>query len=64
MTVVFLGSVMCVRLSRHIHVDLLFRYLPAPAGRILATLVDVVRIGVFAYLAWLVWRYSRSSLTR
>jgi TRAP-type C4-dicarboxylate transport system permease small subunit len=57
-TVVFLGSVMCVRLSRHIHVDLLFRYLPAPAGRILATLVDVVRIGVFAYLAWLVWRYS------
>ena len=26
--VVFIGSAMCVRLSRHIQVDLLFRYLP------------------------------------
>lgn len=56
--VVFLGSSMCVRLTRHIHVDFLYRYLPGLPGRALSTLVDVVRIGIFSYLAWLVWRYS------
>lgn len=56
--VVFLGSAMCVRLSRHIHVDFLYRYLPRPAARLLATAVDIVRIVVFGYIAWLVWRYS------
>ena len=56
--VVFLGSSMCVRASRHIHVDFLYRYLPKTGGRILATLVDGVRIAVFSYLALLVWRYS------
>ena len=30
--VVFIGSAMCVRLSRHIQVDLIFRYLPHAAG--------------------------------
>jgi TRAP-type C4-dicarboxylate transport system permease small subunit len=56
--VVFLGSVMCVRLTRHIHVDFLYRYLPAGPARVLATSVDVVRIVLFSYLALLVWRYS------
>lgn len=56
--VVFLGSSMCVRLSRHIHVDFIYRYLPGLPGRVLATCVDVVRIVVFSYLALLVWRYS------
>ncbi len=27
--VVFMGSVMCVRMSRHIQVDVLYHYLPA-----------------------------------
>ncbi len=31
MVVVFAGSVMCVRTSRHIHVDVLYRYVP-PGG--------------------------------
>jgi TRAP-type C4-dicarboxylate transport system permease small subunit len=56
--VVFVGSAMCVRLSRHIQVDLMYRYLPARAGRIMATLVDLARIGVLLYLAALVWRYA------
>ena len=56
--VVFLGSAMCVRLSRHIHVDFLYRYLSPRAGRALATFVDVLRIALFAYLALLVWRYA------
>lgn len=56
--VVFLGSVMCVRMTRHIHVDFLYRYLPPPAARIAATFVDAARVLLFAYLAVLVWRYS------
>lgn len=56
--VVFLGSSMCVRLSRHIHVDFLYRYLPPTVSRALSTLVDVTRVIIFSYLALLVWRYS------
>jgi TRAP-type C4-dicarboxylate transport system permease small subunit len=56
--VVFLGSAMCVRLNRHIHVDFLYRYLSPGAGRALSTLVDLVRTAFFAYLALLVWRYA------
>ena len=41
--VVFLGSVMCVRLTRHIHVDFLYRYLPGAAGR--APLASVAALG-------------------
>jgi TRAP-type C4-dicarboxylate transport system permease small subunit len=56
--IVFLGSAMCVRTSRHIHVDFLYRYLKGGAGRALSTFVDILRIVVFAYLSLLVWRYS------
>jgi TRAP-type C4-dicarboxylate transport system permease small subunit len=56
--VVFLGAAMCVRTSRHIHVDFLYRYVGGVPGRIFSTFVDLLRIVVFAYLAWLVWRYK------
>lgn len=56
--VVFIGSAMCVRRSRHIHVNLLYRYLPKPAGRALSTAVDVATIAFFAYVSWLVARYA------
>jgi TRAP-type C4-dicarboxylate transport system permease small subunit len=55
--VVFLGAVMCVRLSRHIQVDVLYHYVPAPVAHALSILVDVVRIGFFGYASWLFWRY-------
>jgi TRAP-type C4-dicarboxylate transport system permease small subunit len=55
--VVFVGSAMCVRLGRHIHVDLLFRYLPSGVARVLATSVDALRTAFFAYGAYLVWRF-------
>ena len=55
--VVFLGAAMCVRLGRHIHVDLLFRYLPAGVARALATCIDAIRTLFFAYAAYLVWRF-------
>jgi TRAP-type C4-dicarboxylate transport system permease small subunit len=55
--VVFLGASMCVRTSRHIHVDVLYHYLPPGAARALALIVDVVRVIFFAYASWLMWRY-------
>jgi TRAP-type C4-dicarboxylate transport system permease small subunit len=55
--VVFLGASMCVRLSRHIHVDVLYHYLPEGPGKYLSTAVDVIRVVFFAYASWLMWRY-------
>lgn len=55
--VVFLGAVMCVRVSRHIQVDVLYHYVPAKVARALAIFVDLVRIGFFIYACWLMWRY-------
>ena len=55
--IVFFGSAMCVRLGRHITVDLLYRYVPAGMRRALEVLVDLISIGFFAYMSWLYWRY-------
>jgi TRAP-type C4-dicarboxylate transport system permease small subunit len=55
--VVFLGSVMCVRMMRHIQVDIIFRFLPVRASRILNVIVDLIVIAFFAYMCWLMWRY-------
>ena len=56
--VVFIGAAMCVRRSRHIQVNILYRYLPPTAGRVLSTLVDAAVIVFFGYVAWLVARYA------
>ncbi|MBW7972117.1 TRAP transporter small permease [Bradyrhizobium sp. BR 10289] len=55
--VVFIGSSMCVRLSRHIQVDLIYRYLPRPVARGLSTIIDLIRIAFFGYAIKLVWVY-------
>lgn len=55
--VVFIGSSMCVRLSRHIQVDLLYRYLPHLVARALSTVIDLIRIVFFGYGIKLVWVY-------
>lgn len=57
--VVFVGSSMCVRLGRHIQVDLIFRYLPAGVARVLATMIDALRTAFFAYAAYLVWEFMK-----
>lgn len=54
---VFLGSVWCVRKSRHIQVDVLYRVLSPGLARLFATAVDLIRILFFAYACWLLWRY-------
>ena len=45
---VFTGIAAAVRRTRHIHVDFLYRMIPAKAGRALSTLVDIMRIVFFA----------------
>ncbi|MEO8345895.1 MAG: TRAP transporter small permease [Betaproteobacteria bacterium] len=45
---VFMGVSAAVRRTRHIHVDFLYRLIPAAAGRALSTLVDLGRIVFFA----------------
>lgn len=55
--VVFLGSVWCVRKSRHIQVDVFYHYIPHGLARVLSTAVDLIRIVFFAYASWLLWRY-------
>ena len=57
MAVVFIGSSMCVRMSRHIQVDLVFRYLPHLVARALSTVIDLIRIVFFGYATKLVWQF-------
>jgi len=45
---VFVGAAIGVAKNNHIQVDLLYRYLPDSAARVLATAVDVLRIAFFA----------------
>jgi TRAP-type C4-dicarboxylate transport system permease small subunit len=58
MPVVFIGASMCVRRVRHIQVNLLYRYLPVPFGRVLSTAVDIAAFVFYGYAAWLVARYA------
>jgi TRAP-type C4-dicarboxylate transport system permease small subunit len=55
--IVFVGSAMCVRMSRHIQVDLLYRFLPPGPAHALSTFIDLVRVAFFAYASFLVWRF-------
>jgi TRAP-type C4-dicarboxylate transport system permease small subunit len=51
--VTFLGGSMAVRRNTHIHVEFLYRFLPAPVGRVLSTVVDLIRLGFLGYATWL-----------
>jgi TRAP-type C4-dicarboxylate transport system, small permease component len=55
--IVFLGSVMCVRLARHISVDFLYQFISPKVRRVFELMVDLIVIGFFAYTTWLMWRY-------
>ncbi|MEW5879163.1 MAG: TRAP transporter small permease [Pseudomonadota bacterium] len=50
---VFVGAAIAVRKNNHVQVDFFYRVLPKPLTRVLATLVDVVRIAFFAYAVYL-----------
>lgn len=51
--VTFLGASMGARRNSHIHVEFLYRYLPASVGRTLSTFVDAVRVLFLGYASWL-----------
>jgi len=51
--VCFVGASMGVRKNTQIHVEFLYRYLPAPVGRALSTVVDLVRVAFLGYATWL-----------
>ncbi len=51
--VTFLGASMGVRRNSHIHVEFVYRYLPAIVGRALSTFVDLIRIAFLGYASWL-----------
>jgi len=48
---VFVGAAIGVAKNNHIQVDLLYRYLPAGASRVLSTAVDGLRIAFFATMS-------------
>jgi len=50
--VVFVGASIGVAKNNHIQVDLLYRYLPAAACRVLAIVVDVLRVAFLAAMTF------------
>jgi len=53
---VFIGMAWAVRTTRHIHVDFVYRLVPARVGRVMATLVDGVKVLFFGYMTVLTWQ--------
>ncbi len=51
--VTFVGASMAVRRNTHIHVEFLYHYLPAPVGRAMSAIVDVVRVAFLGYATYL-----------
>jgi TRAP-type C4-dicarboxylate transport system permease small subunit len=50
---VFSGAVIGVARNNHIQVDFVYRYLPKPAARLLASLVDLVRSAFYIAMVYL-----------
>lgn len=51
--VCFVGSSMAVRRNTQIHVEFLYRWLSPRVGRVLSTVVDVIRIAFLGYATYL-----------
>ena len=52
---VFIGAAMCVRKNNHIQVDFFYRIFPKKLMRVVATLVDIIRVAFFGYAIWLTY---------
>lgn len=52
----FIGAAIGVRKNNHIQVDFLYRILPKPLMRVMATLVDIARIAFLGYATWLTFQ--------
>ncbi len=64
MCLTFVGGGMAVRRFSHIHVEFFYVYLPRPAAKACSMLVDVIRIGFFAYSSWLCWKVTEIMQTQ
>ena len=53
--VVFVGAAMSVRKNNHIQVDYFYRLMPQAMGRVVSTMVDLVRCLFLGYATWLTW---------
>lgn len=53
---VFIGASIAVRKNNQIQVDFFYRILPKKLMRVMATLVDVVRVAFLAYAIWLTYQ--------
>lgn len=53
---VFIGASIGVAKNNHIQVDFFYRFLPANLGRLMALLVDVLRIGFFGAAVVMTWQ--------
>ena len=51
----FVGAAVGVRKNNHIHVDFVYRLVPRAVGRVMSTLVDVLRIAFLGYCVWLTY---------
>jgi len=50
--VTFVGAIIATRKGTHIAIELLYAYLPPEPRRILASSIDVMLIGVYAWMTW------------
>ena len=53
--IVFVGASVSVRKNTHIHVDIFYRFMPAPMARAISTAVDFVRVLFLGYCIYLTW---------
>jgi TRAP-type C4-dicarboxylate transport system permease small subunit len=47
-----------VRRNNHIHVEFIYQFLPNRLAFALSTLVDLVRVALFAFATWLGWKVT------
>ena len=54
--VTFLGASIGMRKNTHIHVEFIYKYIPAQVGRVMSTLVDAIRVLFLAYCVFLTFQ--------
>ena len=64
--ITFLGCAIAMRRNTHIAIEVVLAYLPAGAGRVLVTVVDLLKIGLsgaLTYMAYVLTITTRQKLT-
>lgn len=56
--VTFFGATIAVRKNTHISVEFFYRYLPGRPGRVLSSVVDIIRIMFFGMAAWITFKLA------